>query len=114
MTQGTLTVQTPAVSGAKITWTTGIADGFAFTNTGKERLLVKNVSADTARTIGVTSGGTVSTLDVANISQSIPFGETWSFGPFPKYLFDKAATDLVETTFPETGYADLLVALVRT
>lgn len=54
------------------------------------KLLAKNTGAG-AQTLTIVTAYTVDGLAVDDVSQSIPAGETWEFGPFPKSIYGQPA-----------------------
>lgn len=107
----TLTAQTITAVTLLVVWSAGSTDGVQFTNTGHEILLIRNEHATNAIAPTIVTGGVVAGLAVADIAQSIVAGATYVFGPFPKYLFDRAGTDIVSITCP-AGATSLKFALV--
>lgn len=53
-------------------------------NSGKEKFHAKNTNASaTARTVTILVAKTIDGQAVTSVTQAIPAGATWVFGPFP-------------------------------
>jgi len=122
MARLSITVQEPAgfwpalpltANAEDFTWTASgadFADGFSFTNTGRELILIRNDNAG-AQTITISSvamGKTKRTGDIT--TYSIGIGEYAWFGPFKPEGWNQSGTALL---YAAVTAADLYICVVR-
>jgi hypothetical protein len=86
------------------------AGGDAFTNTGKEMLLITNAHATVTRNVTVVTTKTVDGLAVADLAIAIPALTSHLIGPFPTGLYNDA-NGLVTLTYDDE--ADLTMRVIK-
>lgn len=105
----TLTVQSAKREANALTFAAASAGGDDFSNSGSERVLLKNDSVGDV-TVTFVTHITVDGLAVADLQITVPAGEMHLLGPFPRSTYNNPSTGRVEMTYSSS--TDVSVAVI--
>lgn len=89
MARTELAVQDCVVAGLNPTMTAAIADGHAFVNLGENIFLYVDNGGGSAVAVTIETPGTVDGNAIADLSVSVPAGESRFIGPFKRSVYNQ-------------------------